>query len=195
MQVNYLFFFDCSLIKVLLRINRKLWSGKSRSKRKENASSWPSYSCQCTHCANNILKIAVRADETAYLTKCLVSGTMQVIDKLYTQMGKVFHLTGELNLLLFCFGLSRHYSCKHLTLPAGPVSLNHGTVREWKIRLNLKEEASHPSLFPSTEAVHIIYIWCRSTLLSLCTRISPDLTVRRFSWAPNKRKVRLSQVL
>ena len=76
----------------------------------------------------------------------------------YTQMGKVFHLTGELNLLLSCFGLSRHYSCKHLTLPAGPVSLNHGTVREWKIRLNLIEEASHPSLFPYTEAVHIIYI-------------------------------------
>ena len=81
-------------------------------------------------------------------------------------MGKVFHLTWELNLALPCFGVSALHSCilhilQQVTQPAGLASLNHCTVRQWKVRFNLTEVASPPSLFPSS---CIIYLWWDHTL-------------------------------
>ena len=77
-----------------------------------------------------------------------------------------------LNLLLSCFGLSALYTriyCQ-VTQPAGLVLLyssteystgrQYSTVRQWKVRFNLTENASAPSPFPSSS---IIYLWCKSS--------------------------------
>ena len=68
-----------------------------------------------------------------------------VIDKLYTQMGKVFIVFLEnWTFLVSCFGLSALYLCIYC-------------LRQWKVRFNLREDASAPSLYPSC---YIIYL-CR----------------------------------
>ena len=63
----------------------------------------------------------------------------------------VFRLPWELNLLLSCFWLSALYSRIYCNGDphAGLASLNHGTVRQLRVRFNLREEASAPSLYPS----------------------------------------------
>ena len=100
---------------------------------------------------------------TLFLPACTVSG--YIIDKLYTQMSKVFHLPWELNLLLSCFGLLALYSricCNRWpSLPAWHPSTvvlaRHSTAVKWKVRFNLREEASPPSLFPSSCIILFIY--------------------------------------
>ena len=64
-----------------------------------------------------------------------------------------FVFTGELNLLLSCFGLSLLYSAhilKPLTQPAGLASLNSGTVR-----FNLSEDESATCLFRSCCIIYL----------------------------------------
>ena len=76
-------------------------------------------------------------------------------------MGKVFRLSWELNLLLSCFGLSALgiYCNRWPSLPAWHLltMVLQGTEWQGSVRLNLIEDASAPSLFPSS---CISYLWC-----------------------------------
>ena len=84
------------------------------------------------------------------------------IDKLYTKMGKVFRLPWELNLMLSCFRFSALYSrtyCNSWPSPPAYVLRGTGTVLYvllGSVGLNLREEASAPSLYTSC---CIIYLW------------------------------------
>ena len=88
---------------------------------------------------------------------------MWTIDKQFTQKGKVFCLPLEWNLLLSFFRLSALYSrifCNRWpSLPAWHLltMVLQGTEWQGSVRLNLIEDASAPSLFPSS---CISYLWC-----------------------------------
>ena len=76
-------------------------------------------------------------------------------------MGKVFrlHLRFEPFAVLFwALGIVLAHILQQMTQPAGLPSLNHGRLRQWKDRFNLREEALAPSLFPSS---YIIYLWMK----------------------------------
>ena len=85
-----------------------------------------------------------------------------IIDKLYTQIGKVFRLPWELNLLLSCFGIlamySRIYWNSWPSLQAwhpSTVVLTR-SVRQGSVRFNLTEDELAACLFWSC---YIIYLW------------------------------------
>ena len=88
------------------------------------------------------------------------------IDKLYTQTGKVFRLSWELNLLLSCFGLSALYVLAHilkqLTQPAGLASFNRGTgtvlYDRGSVIGSIWEKTRRPLPFTHL-AVLFIYVW------------------------------------
>ena len=120
--------------------------------------------------------------------------TLFSIDKLYTEIGKVF-LPWELNLLLSCFGLlalSRHCSRTYTETvdPACRPSIPeqwywHGTVRECTTGVrwfNWTEDASDTCLFRSCYCILFIYAVQYSvpiylvlfTLLLILTLVSQD---------------------
>ena len=93
---------------------------------------------------------------------------IRTIDKLYTQIGNVFRLPWELNLLLPCFGLSALYSRKYWNKqksantetadPACGITQQwywHGTVWQGLVRFNLTEDES--ATFISNLAILFIY--------------------------------------
>ena len=85
------------------------------------------------------------------------------IDKLFTQIGNVFRLSWELNLLLPCFwalGIVLAHILTQLTQPAGLASFNIGTGRvlygRGELGSILREDASGPCILPSC---YIIFIY------------------------------------
>ena len=107
---------------------------------------------------------------------------------LYTQIVKVFRLPWELNILLSNFGLWALYSRTYWNSWLSPLAYSipqqrywPGTVRQRKVRFNLREDASALSLHPSCCIIYLCRVLfcdephCILSLDSL-TDFSPWLT-------------------
>ena len=89
---------------------------------------------------------------------------------------------------------SRHCTCAYNTETVDPASRPsilqlwhwHGTVRQLKVRFNLKEDALVPSLFPSS---CIIYLWSTTFLKDWNFHVHPRLRFLVPSWRKIRQKI------
>ena len=128
--------------------------------------------CKSTHISTNNFNKMWRAGlRTSFASVYLLwYPRLSSIDKLYTQIGNVFRLPWEFNLLLSCFGLSALYSahCAYTETadqPVGLASLNSGTGTVLYGRGQLGSIWLKTSRLPAISNLAILFIYGLSVIV------------------------------